>query len=242
MQQLNFQGKTKEQEAIEFIQSIDTQGQPLALMYSGGKDSIVMEYLTSLSGVPYKVYYSLMHDAPEVLQFIKRRPFPITIIRAKFNFWKGLVTHYPPHRKAAWCCGELKEQPSRKIALTHRLVGIRAEESPKRALKGRINRITKKRINYHPLFYFQEWEIWDVIEKARLEYPSLYDEGFSRLGCVICPKRSTADQKVYLRKYPQYKRLFEKQVRKWWEAKGKFRETETATSCEQFLDNWYRGK
>jgi phosphoadenosine phosphosulfate reductase len=239
MQQLNFQGKTKEQEAIEFIRSVP---QPMALFYSGGKDSVVLEYLARKAGVGYMVYYSLMHDAPEVLKFIKSRPFPVKIIRAKFNFWHGIVSHYPPHRKAAWCCGELKEQPSRKIGLTHRLVGIRAEESPKRALKGRINQITKKRINYHPIFNWLEWEIWDYIEQNKLEYCSLYDEGFSRLGCVICPKRSTKDQKLYLDRYPQYKRLFEKQVKKWWEAKGKYRGTETATSCEQFLDNWYRGK
>lgn len=106
-----------------------------------------------------------------------------------------------------------------------------------------INRITRKRINYHPLFNWREWEIWEYIERNKLVYCTLYDEGFSRLGCVVCPERTNSKaQELFRARWPQYFRLFEKQVGKWWELKGKYRESEKAGSVEEFLANWYTGR
>ena len=41
--------------------------------------------------------------------------------------------------------------------------------------------------NVYPLFYWSEYEIWEYIDTNKLPYCSLYDEGFSRIGCVVCP-------------------------------------------------------
>ena len=243
MQQLNLNGKTKTQLAIEFIQANSPEGKPYMLCYSGGKDSIVLEHLTRMSGVNYEVYYSLMPDPPEILKFIQSRNFYINILRPEINFWGGIVENFPPHRKARWCCSAIKEKPSTKIPLTHRLLGIRAEESRGRAKQGFINQRTKKRINYHPIFDWLEWEIWDYIEEHQLEYCSLYDEGFSRLGCLICPMRSTPETLIWKNRWPKHYNLFEKKCMEWWVLKGIDRQIERkqTTNFDEWLFDWYRG-
>jgi len=241
MQQLNLiTGQTKEQEAIGFIQEHEPP-EGYFLGFSGGKDSGVLYDLTVKAGVKFEAYYSLMPDPPELIQFVKR--FPVKIIRPEKSFWTLVETKFPPNRNARWCCDYIKEKPSTKIPLTYRLLGIRAEEGPSRAKRGRINQITRKRINIHPLFTWLEWEVWDYIESNGLPHCSLYDEGFNRLGCVVCPERTnTKAQELFKQRWPQYFRLFEKQVRKWWKAKGQYRENEKAKSADEFLNNWYRGK
>jgi len=242
IQQLNLiSGKTKEEIAIEFIRQHEPP-EGYAMMYSGGKDSTVLEDVTIRSGVKYKRFYSLMPDPPELIQFVRSRPFEINILRPEFSFWHGIVKNYPPHRRAAWCCTDIKEKPSVKVGFTYRLLGVRQEER-KRTVEW-IEQRTKKRINYHPLLDWLEWEIWEYIEKNNLEYCSLYDEGFSRLGCIVCPKRSTPDLMRWKTRYPQYFKLFEKKVEQWWCKKGFHRQRTRGYSYfyEEFLNNWYRGK
>ena len=61
----------------------------------------------------------------------------------------------------------------------------------------------------------------------------LYDEGFSRLGCIGCPMGSTKGQRAEFERWPEYKKLYEKafermiQARKtaeevfdWWLGEG----------------------
>lgn len=243
MQQLNIiDGRTKEEEAIEFIRKHEPP-EGYFLGFSGGKDSVVLLDLVRKSGVRKHSFYSLMPDPPELIRFIQK--FHVTILHPEFSFWNGVETWFPPHRNSRWCCDYIKEKPSVKVPLPRRLLGIRAEESSNRAKKGRINKITRKRINYHPLFYWQEWEIWDYIESNGLAYCSLYDEGFSRLGCVVCPMRAgTKEQELWKQRYPQYFRLFEKSAYSWYERIGFHRERVRGYSqlWEEFLGNWYAGK
>lgn len=240
MEQLNLTGQTKLEMAIEFLQEHEPP-EGYAGFFSGGKDSIVLMDVAQQAGVKATWFYSLMPDPPELLRFVKT--FPVDILRPKYSFWKGILVNFPPHRHAAWCCQIIKESPSVAIPFTHRILGIRGEESSKRAKLGHINKITKNRINYHPLYDWAEWEIWEHIDGNGLKYCNLYDEGFNRLGCVVCPKRTNSKaQEMFLNRWPQYFNLFEKQVSKWWEIKGKFRTNETAKNVNEYLENWYRGK
>ena len=127
MQQLNLSGQTKEEIAIDFFRKYEPE-EGYAGFYSGGKDSGVLKDIGDKSGCKIQWFYSLMPDPPELIQFVKSRPFPITILRPDISFWRGVVRNFPPHRKGAWCCTEIKEKPSAKLLYTHRLLGIRAEE------------------------------------------------------------------------------------------------------------------
>ena len=39
----------------------------------------------------------------------------------------------------------------------------------------------------YPILKFNDHDVWQYIRENKLPYCSLYDEGFSRLGCVLCP-------------------------------------------------------
>ena len=215
------------------------------LCYSGGKDSEVVYDLAIEAGVKFFPYYSLMPDPPELIRHIKKHRPETKIVRPIHSFWEGCSTIFPPNRKNRWCCRIIKENPSKSIPLSHRLLGIRAEESPSRARRGWINRVTKKNIAYHPIFDWNEADVWDYIEYNNIPYCSLYDEGFSRLGCIVCPWRTnTKSQELWKERYPQYFKLFEKKCYQWWERIGFHREGVRgyAKLFDEFLDNWYRGK
>ena len=203
----------------------------------------MIEHLANLAGVKVEWYYSLMPDPPELIQFI-RKYYKVNILRPQLSFWEGVNIWWPPHRNSRWCCYHIKERPSTQIKLTHRILGIRAEESSNRSKQGWFNKRTKNRINYHPIFDWKEWEIWEYIKYYNLPYCSLYDEGFSRLGCVVCPLRSYPQMMMYKKRWPQYYRFFEKQAYKWWERIGHHRQSVRgyAKLFDEFLDNWYRGK
>lgn len=242
MQQLDIYNQTKEQKAIEFIQEYEPD-EGYFLGFSGGKDSVLLYDLAVKSGVKFEAYYSLMPDPPELIKFIRENYPQIKILRPEFSFWHGVETWFPPHRNARWCCDYIKEKPSTKVPLTHRLIGIRAEESPNRAKQGWFNRRTKKRINYHPIFDWLEWEVWEYIETNKLSYCSLYDEGFSRLGCVVCPLRGYKELIKYKERWPKYFKLFEKSCLKWWNRTGQQRQSirNNVNHFNEFMDNWYHG-
>lgn len=243
-QQLNILGKTKEEDAIDFIR-LHEPLEGYALFYSGGKDSEVVLRLAELSGVKFKPFYSMMPDPPELIKHIKTYHPEVTFLYPKISFWGGILKNFPPHRYGRWCCGEIKEKPGRDLPYIHRLVGVRAEESPSRAKQGFINQFTKTRINYNVIHDWREWEVWEFIERYNIPYCSLYDEGFGRIGCVVCPMRSPSRaQEMYRKRFPKHFERFERYVGRWWENGGWWRQTKRrhAMLLEEFLENWYQGK
>jgi len=150
----------------------------------------------------------------------------------------------------------LKELPGRKIKLKHRLMGVRSEESAKRASRSDNPEFYKKLKQwvYKPIFYWLEWEIWDYIEDNKLSYCFLYDEGFSRLGCVVCPflchGRNSKKLKMHMQRWPKHYVAFEKAMKKLWDRRwciynkrsGAYNYQCRETSFEEFLENWYKGE
>lgn len=104
-----------------------------------------------------------------------------------------------------------------------------------------ISIINKKNIHYKPIFYWLEWEIWDHIDNYKLPYCLLYDEGFDRLGCVVCP--FVAGRKLAMNKarWPKIYAGFEKAMRKLWDT-GRIQRRGYDKTFDEFLSNWYHGK
>jgi phosphoadenosine phosphosulfate reductase len=236
------------QETLDFIKRY----QPIEgyfVGFSGGKDSIVTLELVRMSGCKYQAYYSATGiDPPEVVKFIKMN-YPDVIFKyPKLNFYAGVRTKMPPKIMRRWCCDHLKKYPTKDVPLSHRIMGVRAEESSKRRLRGRIYyNASMKVTNYHPIFDWLEWHLWEFIAACNLPYPSLYDEGFSRLGCVVCPflcRKNQALLNMHKAKWPKHYAAFEKAVHFWWETKGKQKSEKYGTSyadASEYLSAWYRG-
>jgi len=54
-----------------------------------------------------------------------------------------------------------------------------------------------------PIIDWSTQEVWEYIKVNNLPYCSLYDEGFSRLGCMICPLANTPNRKREALRYPK---------------------------------------
>jgi len=237
--------KTKFDAAIDFIQEHEPD-EGYFLGFSGGKDSVVLYDVVVKSGVKFKAYYSATGiDPPEIVRFI-RKEFPdIEFKYPKRSFFAELKRRGFPTRGARWCCDFLKKEPTYSIPLYHRLMGIRAEESYKRKNRGKINKFGKF-IIYSPLFDWKFRELWMYIDLNRLPYCSLYDVGFDRLGCVICPFICSKDKKVvdiHKKRWPRQYKAFEKAMYILWEKKEHIRQEKFgySNSFDEFLDNWYMG-
>ena len=87
------------------------------------------------------------------------------------------------------------------------VLGLRAYESEKRAgpgftVKGDDTR-TRETREWLPLQTRSVDEVWDLISAARLPYHPIYDLGFERLSCRICPLAGDEDVALAAMTYPQ---------------------------------------
>jgi len=196
-------GKTKVEIAIERIQHFSqfAGNQGYFLNFSGGKDSVVLKDLIIRAGVKFEAYYCRTGiDPPELVQFIRQYHQDVVWLKPKLSIWQGIMIHGLPTRKVRWCCELLKEYAGKgRVNLT----GIRWEESAKR--KARLMyeqcRNTPGKSFLHPIIDFTGEEIWEYIRNNKLSYCKLYDEGFKRLGCILCPMSS--NKKRDMQRWPK---------------------------------------
>jgi phosphoadenosine phosphosulfate reductase len=228
-----------ELEAIEFLQKHEPP-EGYFLGFSGGKDSIVCYHLCQMAEVKFAAYFACTGiDPPEIYKFI-RKHYPEVIWKyPKMSFWAGIKKKGPPYRRIRWCCDILKKNPTKNIPLPHRIMGIRAEESAKRSMRPRIDEYLKKEILYKPIFHWLEWQVWEFIEKYRLSYPGLYDEGFDRIGCIVCPFLSKRKKAIAKERWPKTHEIFEKVVSEWWGIKNRNTEYSKYKTDRELIDNWY---
>jgi phosphoadenosine phosphosulfate reductase len=206
------------EEALDFIKQHEPP-EGYFVGFSGGKDSIVTLDLVRRAGVKHEAFYSMtLIDPPEVVDFIKKHYPEVTRLRAKMTFWQGILKNGLPYAGRRWCCRILKKDPAKKIPLKHRIMGQRMEESWQRAAQPRVGYIkTYKTYLYKPIFEWSSSDIWDYIQAENLPYPALYDEGFARLGCIVCPYiagKALARNKA---KWPGHYRILDKYMREYWE-------------------------
>jgi phosphoadenosine phosphosulfate reductase len=230
-------------EAIEFLRRNEPRDGYYVVKFSGGKDSIVLYDIVKRAGVRHKVYYNFTTiDPPELARFIRRYYSEVEWIIPQRNFFSWLKRVGPPTKAKRWCCVKLKHIIPK--GARHVVLGIRAEESWKRARRGRVvyNKETRT-IDYYPIFYFTEADVWEYIEREGLKYPSLYDEGFDRLGCVVCPYvcRSGLLER-HRERWGMFYDAFERCCREYFEGRREWYEAMGVRSFEEFLEAWYRGE
>jgi phosphoadenosine phosphosulfate reductase len=183
--------------------------------FSGGKDSIVVLDLIRRAGVKHTAHFHMTTvDAPEVLDFIRKNyPTGIEWMRPKLSMYQLILKKMmPPTRLVRFCCEYLKEGHGQgRMVVT----GIRWEESGRRSRRRMVETCMKgaTRVYLHPIIEWSEKDVWQYIRENGLLYPSLYDEGFKRIGCIGCPmagKGRAAEFKRWPKFEAMYRRAFDK--------------------------------
>jgi phosphoadenosine phosphosulfate reductase len=154
------------------------------LAFSGGKDSIVCYDLCQKAEVKFDAHYMRAMEPPELVYFI-RKNYP-NVIRhlPKETMWSLIRKNgIPPLRTIRYCCRILKEIGGKGRTV---IVGIRRAESSARSNRQEVAQVGKKPM-VSPILFWSTEQVWKYIKDNNIAYPSLYDEGQRRIGCVMCP-------------------------------------------------------
>jgi phosphoadenosine phosphosulfate reductase len=188
--------------------------------------------------VKYDLHYSVTTiDFPEVVRFIKENYKHAIFERPQRPLLELLAVKGFPMRQSRWCCELYKENGG---AGRHVITGIRWQESSRRAKRQMVETCYKDggKKYLHPIIDWTEKEIWEFIKKYRLKYPSLYDKGFKRLGCMFCPMSSNREREARL--YPRFAKLFVKYFQKLYDLrKSQNNKSVDRWSNGQEMFNWW---
>lgn len=188
------------------------------LAFSGGKDSCVVKRLCEMAGVSFDAHYNnTTIDPPELVRFIKREHPDVRWNMPEMAMLKMVATapKIPPTRRGRWCCEEYKERGGDGRV---RVMGVRAAESAGRAKRwSEVAADTNGELVICPIVHWSDADVWQFLKAYDTPYCSLYDEGWTRLGCVGCPLATAANQTREFERWPGFERAWKKAVIANWE-------------------------
>lgn len=217
------------------------------LAFSGGKDSQCLYHVAQLAGVPFKAHFSpTTVDPPQLIRFIRANYKDVQFEKVSKTIYQVAVEKtILPTMRVRWCCAEFKEQAGRGRVT---LVGVRHQESAKRANRGEVEvtnhkfsgdfeafeqwqekqmrkkyknlnqdqfaqaKLTevrcvggKDKIVVSPLLDWTERDVWDFLNGMEISHCELYDMGYKRIGCILCPMSSRKQKIKEIHDFPYVK-------------------------------------
>lgn len=259
--------KHKIKQSIELIQkaeplALQFNERGFKLAFSGGKDSMVIYELTKLAGVKYFGEINLTSvDPPELLSFVRKYYPDIKLNKPTIGMFALIKKKKMlPTRMRRFCCEYLKEGKRDKVKdLSVTILGIRKSESTQRYYRTNIERIgstkqNKKQYNniseikhecingkdkfvINPILEWSDKDVWDYIKENNLPYCSLYDKGYKRIGCILCPqsshKQKQKEEKDFVKFANAYKLAIKQLIKK-----GRFSDFKDEN---EVFDWWIKG-
>ena len=186
------------------------------LVFSGGKDSQVIYELCKMAGVKFKAHFSCTTvDPKEVLRFIHDKYPDVIWHRPEKSMFKLIEDKKClPLGCRRYCCQLIKEIGGiNNVTIT----GIRWYES-----RARLNRDEYRftcikgndKIDLRPILHWTNQDVWGFIKKEIGFWCELYDKGFHRIGCILCPVVGYKSHKKELALAPRFKYAYIKAIKK----------------------------
>lgn len=271
MQQIMINGLTELEHrvktAIERLQAFEPpEGYYLA--FSGGKDSQCIYHIAKEAGVKFDAHYNVTSvDPPELVYFIRDKYPDVICDMYENSMWRLIEKKGIPTRRIRFCCAELKEKGGEgRICVT----GVRWAESVKRKSRKPFEIVTKnqkdkklfndndedrrmfencmqkgKRV-VNPIIDWSDEIVWNYIHSRNLQYCSLYDEGWTRIGCIGCPNAGTSGMKKEFERYPKYYNMYFRAINRFipsYLERCKKRNAEPfLKTAEEWMEWWINGK
>lgn len=136
----------------------------------------------------------------------------------------------PPTMRTRYCCDVLKESNNKGSYI---VTGVRSAESTNRRNRGiyetqernRKDKIILSNDNddrrrlfercavkatavCNPIIDWSDRDVWEYIRSEQIPVNPLYQQGFSRIGCIGCPMGNLKGRNRDFSRYPRYKHMY----------------------------------
>ncbi|MCQ6254827.1 phosphoadenosine phosphosulfate reductase family protein [Methanocaldococcus sp.] len=203
----------------KYYKKCKDKGYVINASFSGGKDSSVSTLLANKVIDDLEVIFidtglEFKETIKFVKKFAKEYDINLVILRGK-DFWEYLGKFGIPTKDYRWCNSICKLEPLKEYLKKYKKVytidGSRKYESFTRSKLEyeRKSSFIENQINIFPILDWKGTDVWSWIYLNDVMYNELYDKGFERIGCFMCPSALNSE---FLRVKELYPELFNKWV------------------------------
>lgn len=203
------------------------------LAFSGGKDSQTIYHLAKMAGVKFDAHYNhTTVDPPELVYFIRENYPDVIPEYPDETMWQLIIRKkFPMTRQIRYCCEVLKEGGGRLRTV---VTGVRWAESVRRKKTRGLMEVNATRAKnkiilnsdndearewfescgtqhkhiLNPIIDWTTEDVWEFLHGIDVPYCSLYDSGYTRLGCIGCPMGGTKGMLKDFERYPKYRAAY----------------------------------
>ena len=194
-------------EAKRFVRrTAEESGLPVAVSYSGGKDSLATLILVLEAGLRPKLLFvntglEFEETRKNVTDTAKKYGVDLIVESAGDSFWRNVGRFGPPAKDFRWCCKTCKLGPATQLIQKNfpegvlSFIGQRAYESKQRAEKTRVwrNPWTPNQLAASPIQKWTALHVWIFLFSRGAAFNPLYQRGLERIGCFMCPATDLAE-------------------------------------------------
>jgi phosphoadenosine phosphosulfate reductase len=230
--------------AVKRIQELGTMGGQPYLAFSSGKDSVVLKHLAERAGIDFDAHYCVCGgvDMPEAIRFAKEYHPEVIFDKPEMNMRKVCMSELNmPNHIARFCCRFMKEAHGDGRTI---LQGIRWAESYKRNKRAMVERCMSGRnaLFVNPIIDWSDADVWRYIHENNLSYCSVYDEGYTRVGCVMCPQKSGRDMRRDARRWPRIAKYWLSIFEDVWQARVDAGKPVKQATPQEWFEWWQRDR
>jgi len=211
------------EEAVEFVKkNVEKNDLPIAVAYSGGKDSLATLHILLEAGIdPDMIFIDTGIELPETIENVKRisekYDLNLHMRKADSGYWKNVDHFGPSARDYRWCCKTCKLGPTSLLIKENyengvlSFIGQRRYESRQRMSQGSTwdNPWVPGQVSASPIQDWTALHVWFYLFSKDADWNEWYERGFERIGCWVCPASDLAELDKLKEEFSEYERLEE---------------------------------
>ncbi|ABN07291.1 aminotransferase, class V [Methanocorpusculum labreanum Z] len=219
-----FHIKNMERNAVREIRQNAPLKPRVNCSFSGGKDSTAVWNIAKKAGVTEAFFIDTGLEFPETIDFVKSQD--VELIQKAGDFWQAVEKAGPPGKDHRWCCKLLKLNPL-KVHLNDTgecltIQGNRWYESWSRASLEALsqNPTNPLQLNLSPIRSWRALDVFFYLWLRELPYNPLYERGYERIGCYLCPAMLESELETLRVTHPEMADRWHEFLTRWAEERG----------------------